>query len=196
MESQGQALRSRIYRDYLVLSIRFTAISFVEKLGYSAQDLLENTYTEKMRTLSLSPEEMKPYMQELIHRAIGLAHQAIDSRSKRMIHKAMGYIEENYAKDSISLSEAAHAAEVSPNYFSAVFRQEIGMTFTEYLTKKRMEKAKRLLRQTERNSGEIAAEVGFKDPHYFSFVFKKTQGCTPKEYRSGTKADRAGRPSS
>lgn len=196
LESQGQALRSRIYRDYLVLSIRFTAISFVEKLGYSAQDLLENTYTEKMRTLSLSPEEMKPYMQELIHRAIGLAHQAIDSRSKRMIHKAMGYIEENYAKDSISLSEAAHAAEVSPNYFSAIFRQEIGMTFTEYLTKKRMEKAKRLLRQTERNSGEIAAEVGFKDPHYFSFVFKKTQGCTPKEYRSGTKADRAGRPSS
>ena len=56
------------------------------------------------------------------------------------------------------------------------------------MTKKRMEKAKRLLRQTERNSGDIAAEVGFKDPHYFSFVFKKTQGCTPKEYRSGTKA--------
>ena len=61
------------------------------------------------------------------------------------------------------------------------------MTFTEYVTKKRMEKAKQLLRQTERPSGDIAAEVGFKDPHYFSFVFKKTQGCTPREYRGGVR---------
>ena len=188
LKSQGQALRSRIFRDYLVLSIRFTAIAFVENLGYSAQDLLENTYTEKMQVLSLSLEEMKPYMQELMYRAIKLGCKAMDNRSKRMIQKARGYIEENYARASISLNEAARAAEVSPNYFSATFRQEMGMTFTEYVTKKRMEKAKRLLRQTERNAGDIAAEVGFKDPHYFSFVFKKTQGCTPKEYRSRPKA--------
>lgn len=187
LKSQGQALRSRIFRDYLVLSIRFTAIAFVENLGYSAQDLLENTYTEKMQVLSLSLEEMKPYMQELMYRAIKLGCKAMDNRSKRMIQKARGYIEENYARASISLNEAARAAEVSPNYFSATFRQEMGMTFTEYVTKKRMEKAKRLLRQTERNAGDIAAEVGFKDPHYFSFVFKKTQGCTPKEYRSRPK---------
>ena len=127
-------------------------------------------------------------MQELMHRAIQLSALSMESRGKRLIQKAVGYIEDNYAKEGISLNEAANAAEVSPNYFSAMFRQEMGMTFTEYVTKKRMEKAKRLLRQTERNSGDIAAEVGFKDPHYFSFVFKKTQGCTPKEYRSGTKA--------
>ena len=188
LESQGQALHSRIFRDYLVLSIRFTAISFVEKLGYSPQDLLENTYTEKMQALTLTVKEMRPYMQELMHRAIQLSALSMESRGKRLIQKAVGYIEDNYAKEGISLNEAANAAEVSPNYFSAMFRQEMGMTFTEYVTKKRMEKAKRLLRQTERNSGDIAAEVGFKDPHYFSFVFKKTQGCTPKEYRSGTKA--------
>ncbi len=188
LESQGQALYSRIYRDYLVLSIRFTAIAFVEKLGFGSRDLLENTYTEKMQALTLTVKEIKPYMQELMHRALQLSHLAMENRSKRLIQKAMGYIEENYAREGLSLNEVAGAAEVSPNYFSAMFRQEMGMTFTEYVTKKRMEKAKRLLRQTERNSGEIAAEVGFKDPHYFSFVFKKTQGCTPKEYRSGAKA--------
>lgn len=100
----------------------------------------------------------------------------------------MGYIEENYAKETISLNEVAGAVEVSANYFSTVFRQETEMTFTEYVTQKRMEKAKQLLRQTERQSGDIATEVGFKDPHYFSFVFKKTQGCTPREYRSGMRA--------
>ena len=104
-----------------------------------------------------------------------------------MIKRAMAYIEENYANESISLNEVAGAVEVSANYFSTVFRQEMEMTFTEYVTQKRMERAKVLLRQTERQSGDIAAEVGFKDPHYFSFVFKKTQGCTPREYRSGIK---------
>lgn len=59
------------------------------------------------------------------------------------------------------------------------------MTFIEYVTKKRIDKAKKLLRQTEKHSGEIAVEVGYKDPHYFSFVFKKTVGCTPREYRNG-----------
>lgn len=59
------------------------------------------------------------------------------------------------------------------------------MTFIEYVTKKRMEKAKKLLSQTQMHSSEIAAAVGYKDPHYFSFVFKKTVGSTPREYRNG-----------
>ncbi len=188
LESHRGALRSKIFRDYLMLSIRFTAISFVENLGYSQNDLLRNTLTDNMKVFSLNIEDMRFYMQELMYRALELSNQALESQSKKLIKKAMGYIEENYAKDSISLNEVAGAVEVSANYFSTVFRQETEMTFTEYVTQKRMEKAKQLLRQTERQSGDIATEVGFKDPHYFSFVFKKTQGCTPREYRSGMRA--------
>lgn len=185
LESQKDALKSKMYRDYLMLSIRFTAIAFVEKLGYSRKDLLENTYTDKVQIFSLNVEDVRFYMQELLHRAIELGDRVMESQSKKLIKRAVIYIEENYTKDSISLNEVAGAVEVSANYFSTVFRQETGMTFTEYITKKRMDKAKQLLRQTERPSGDIAAEVGFKDSHYFSFVFKKTQGCTPREYRSG-----------
>lgn len=188
LESLREGLSSKLFRDYLMLSIRFTTIAFVENLGYSQSDLLENTYTDKMQILSLNMEDMRFYMQELMHRALELSNQALESQSKKLIKKAVGYIEENYAKDSISLNEVASVVEVSANYFSTVFRQETEMTFTEYVTQKRMEKAKQLLRQTERQSGDIAAEVGFKDPHYFSFVFKKTQGCTPREYRSGMRA--------
>ena len=60
-------------------------------------------------------------------------------------------------------------------------------TFVEYVTEKRIEKAKKLLKQTDKNSGEIAKEVGYKDSHYFSFVFKKLQGCSPREYRAEKK---------
>lgn len=185
LESQKDALKSKMFRDYLMLSIRFTTIAFVQKLGYSQEDLLEDTYADKVHSLILNIEDMRFYMQELLHRAIELGDCVVESQSKKLIKRAMAYIEENYTKDSISLNEVASAVEVSANYFSTVFRQETGMTFTECVTKKRMDKAKHLLRQTERPSGDIAAEVGFKDPHYFSFVFKKTQGCTPREYRSG-----------
>ena len=87
-------------------------------------------------------------------------------------------------QETLSLYTVAGEVGVSANYFSAVFSQEMEVTFIEYVTQKRMEKAKKLLRQTEKPSRDIAVEVGYKDPHYFSFVFKKTQGCTPREYRT------------
>ena len=66
-----------------------------------------------------------------------------------------------------------------------MFSQEMGCTLTEYITTRRMERAKEILRSTDRRSGEIAFDVGYHDPHYFSFLFKKTQGCTPRDYRAG-----------
>ena len=78
-------------------------------------------------------------------------------------------------------------SNISANYLSAVFSQEMGATFTEYVTGNRMELAKELLRTTDKRSGEVAAAVGYRDPHYFSFLFKKTQGCTPRDYRGGGK---------
>lgn len=185
LESQRPALRSKLFRDYMTLSIRFTTLAFVEKLGYGQEEFLESCLPENMQTADLREEDMRPYMLSLMRRAIELNTKEKDTQGKKLISRALEYIEENYTRESLSLNEAAGAVEVSANYFSAVFSQEMEMTFTEYVTQKRMERAKKLLRQSEMHSGEIAAAVGFKDPHYFSFVFKKTQGCTPREYRSG-----------
>ncbi len=112
-----------------------------------------------------------------------------EERSSTMLKKVLEYIDEKYTDENFSLNDAANAANVSPNYFSAVFSQEMNMTFVEFVTKKRMDKAKKLLRQSKLSTADVAAEVGYKDPHYFSSVFKKTQGCTPREYRndSGSK---------
>lgn len=188
LESQAEALQSKLFRDYLMLSIRFTAIAFAESLGCGQEEFMENVWTDKMQNLSLGIEDMKPYMMSLLGKAIELGDRERDSQGKKVIKKALEYIEENYMQESLSLNGAASAAEVSSSYFSAAFSQEMNMTFTEYVTHKRMEKAKKLLRQSQMQQSEIASAVGYKDPHYFSFVFKKTVGCTPREYRMGAKA--------
>lgn len=86
--------------------------------------------------------------------------------------------------EDISLGSVACEMKVSANYLSSAFSQSMERTFTEYITEKRMDRAKKLLLETELTSAEIATEVGYKDAHYFSFVFKKTAGISPREYRS------------
>ena len=106
-------------------------------------------------------------------------------RSNDITGEALRYIDRNFSDPNISLNSVAEASNISANYLSALFSQKVGLSFVEYLTKKRMARAQQLLRQTSKRSGEIAYEVGYKDPRYFSFVFKKTQGCTPSSYRTG-----------
>ena len=135
---------------------------------------------------------MRHYIEEMLMQAIAFRDRENESQSKKALKKSLEYIEENYMRESLSLNEIAAAQDVSPNYFSAMFSQEMQMTFVEYVTRKRMEKARSLLRETDLRANEIALAVGYKNPHYFSFVFKKTQGCTPREYRAaeGGKAEK------
>lgn len=111
-----------------------------------------------------------------------------DYQNKRLLKGALAYIDLHFCEEELSLNQVAKEIGVSTNYFSAIFSQSMQKTFTEYVTAKRMEYAKSLLKNTEKSSGEIATEVGYKDPHYFSFVFKKTQGLSPREYRAKKQA--------
>ncbi len=181
----SEALNSKLFRDYLLLNVRFTTIAYVESLGIRQEDFIAEEDHDRLHKISVSKEEIHAYMVELLNRAMKLRDEESENQSKRILKKALDYIEENFSQESFSLNSVSGEVGVSGNYFSSIFSQEMEMTFIEYVTKKRMEKAKKLLRQTEKHSGEIAAEVGYKDPHYFSFVFKKTQGCTPREYRNG-----------
>ena len=119
--------------------------------------------------------------------AVKLRIQSSANRYKDILSRAVEYIDSHFSDENLSLNMVAKEVNISANYLSAVFSQEMKSTFVEYVTAKRMAKAKELLRTTDKHSGEIALEVGYKDPHYFSFLFKKTQGMTTREYRSGGK---------
>ena len=180
------ALESRMFRDYVVLNIRFTITAYVESLG-STQEEYKERLENSSRDMHMKPDEVFDYFVDMLQAAISIRDKESSYQSGKMLRKVLDYIDENYTKDTLSLNSAATAVDVSANYLSAIFSQNMQKTFIEYVTGKRMEKAKKLLRGTDKSTSEIAAEVGYKDPHYFSFVFKKTQGCSPREYRSGKK---------
>ena len=105
-----------------------------------------------------------------------------DSYGKRQALMALEYIEQNYADSSITLNSVCTALAMSTSYFSSVFKNYTGETFIEALTKKRIEKAKKMLERGNRRTYEIAEAVGYSDAHYFSVTFKKITGKTPTEY--------------
>jgi len=184
----SQAIKSKMFRDYILLNVRFTTLSFVESLGYSQEDFFDSRESDTLKDLAANAQDTGEYMQRILERAILLRDRESADKSKMALGKALEYIDENYDKDTISLNAVADEIEISPNYFSTMFSQEMGITFIEYITEKRMKKARKLLRETDLHSAEIASEIGFRDPHYFSFVFKKTMGCTPREFRTKAKA--------
>lgn len=183
-----EALKSRLFQNYLVFHIHFVTVAYVESIGCDKKEFLDMLGEEQIQDVNLSTEELSRYIQNIFQKAMELRDRESANQSKKILKKAIDYIEENFAQETLSLNTVANAVNVSANYFSAIFSQEMQVTFIEYVTQKRMEKAKKLLRQTEKHAGDIALLVGYKDPHYFSFVFKKTQGCTPREYRAGVKA--------
>lgn len=95
--------------------------------------------------------------------------------------KAIRFINAHYAED-INLDSLAQEVFVSTYYLSHLFRREMGVTFSDYLAKVRVEKAKALL--MEGVSVESTSErVGYNDSNYFIKIFKKYVGVTPAKYR-------------
>jgi len=183
-QSIKDGLKSKLFRNYLLLNVRFSAIAYAEKLGCAQEEFLKKAGADNIPEDMQNLELIKDYFKCLVRQVILERDKENTDRSHTILAGALEYIEEHYEQESLSLNEAAAVINVSPNYFSAMFSQEMNMTFIEYVTKKRMEKAKKLLRQSNLPTAEIAARSGYKDAHYFSFVFKKTQGCTPREYRN------------
>lgn len=182
-----EALDSMLFSQYVMLNVRFTAAAFVESLGQKQEELTSAVDNLPPINQMFGIENVERYMTRLLCRAVELRESACKPQYHEVVKQGLRYIDQHYTETGISLNEVACAIKISANYFSALFSQEMDCTFVEYLTNKRMERAKELLRSGNMRTGEIALAVGYKDSHYFSYLFRKTQGCTPRDYRAGEK---------
>jgi len=89
----------------------------------------------------------------------------------------------------VSLEEAAQLCHLSSGYFSRSFTKEFGVSYTAYITKLKIEWAKKILTNTDLPVTQISDHLGFSDPGYFTKIFKKQEYLTPSLYRRYTPSE-------
>jgi AraC family transcriptional regulator len=102
---------------------------------------------------------------------------------KYKLQQVIDYINAYLDRD-LSLQELSHLVQMSPHYFSTLFKQTTGITPHQYVIRCRIEKSKYLMVETKLPLAEIAIQVGFVDQSHLHRHFKRCVGVTPKNYRN------------
>ena len=129
-----------------------------------------------------STEQIKEYLQKIMKEIIKAQVDIGEQKEKNTVAQVIDYLNGNYM-NNITLTDMAEIVHLNANYFSEIFHKEKGITFKEYLTQIRMERAKELLKRSNYRQSEIAAMVGYNDTKHFSKIFRKYVGITTTEYR-------------
>ncbi|MDF2921672.1 MAG: hypothetical protein K0R57_586 [Paenibacillaceae bacterium] len=100
-----------------------------------------------------------------------------------VIEMVQAHIHDHYAEANLSLETVSQFAGLSSSYLGKLFKSTVEMSFSEYLSSTRLEKARELLLTTEETAFRISESVGMYNVSYFTTLFKKKYGVTPSMYR-------------
>jgi len=134
---------------------------------------INNAHTTDEITLAASQSLVK-FMDELTSNS--------KVKNRHLINEVKNFIRKNYPHN-ITLEEISNFVFLSPGYLSKIFKEELGCTVMEYVTRVRIEEAKKMLLNTMFNIDEISEKLGYSDPSYFAKVFRRTEGISPREFR-------------
>lgn len=157
-------------------------IKVCSDLGYDMSHTLNDSLlSEEILDRFESREEIIIYLYTTIINIFKLEKKDVLSTVNK-IRLAMKYIQAHFYEDII-VNELAYMFAMNPNYFSKVFKKEMGTTVINYISDLRIKNACELLKETNASIIEIAKSVGYQDNQYFYRVFKKKTGRTPLAYR-------------
>ncbi len=147
-----------------VIGINYTALSQVQE--------------------ATSVQEVSAWLLRISERFLSFVFEAQTAPHREVIVLARRYVR-GHAAEKIGLTEVAQSVGLSPAYLSGLFKEEMGITFTAYLARVRVDSAKNMLKTGTTSLAQVAAETGFADQSHFSRVFKRNTGTSPARYRAG-----------
>ena len=185
IDSMGSAaIHSVMMVNFLYVEILMAASRIIKECGGEPREVISGSMWEQSLFSTIhEPQEVIPVAREILEKAIAFREGQFSTRYNSTINKARAYLAQEYQHSGVTLNDVSSHVCMSNSHFCTIFSQEVGMTFTEYLTNLRMTRAKELLRTTKLRSSDIAYAVGYNDPHYFSYLFKKHTALTPRDYR-------------
>lgn len=186
-EMTGLEAQQRIYQSLpLTKTIILTAYS---DFNYAQEAIKHGVHDYLLKPIR--PVDLKKAVNSAINAIdktkVSSSAQPPHQSGHSILKSVIRYIENHYSED-IKLNDVAEYVHLNPQYFSRYFKKEMGVNFTEYVTKLRIEKAKSYLLKTDKPIYRIAVDLGFNDASYFCKVFLKYENQTPVEYKKKWKA--------
>ena len=143
----------------------------------------EQTYQWLLRTSSESVDEIQELNSPLFSTGRDIPEDEGDSVPKSSpVYPAIEYIKTHLDK-KLTMSEMAELCRISQSYFSRMFTTTVGENFTNYVNRQKIQRAKKLLRDTDKSVTQISTELGYGDVSTFIRLFKRFEGTTPQVYR-------------
>ena len=152
-------------------------------------------FTDAQKALSLGavdyllkpikPDMMTTVLKKLEVKLAGkVQEEVIEQKEEKVpvIEQIITEIQEHYT-ENITLTELAKKYGISVGYLSSLIKENVGLSYSDYVTARRIQKAKELLEDERLSMEQIAEQTGFRDHFYFIKVFKKHTGITPGKYR-------------
>ncbi len=172
--------------DLFLLEVVTCLVRLTRSGGLPVEEVFGEKFAGAVSVSDFSSlEELGNWLGERCRRLHDLLGRRRSDSTGQMVERAKDYITGHYTDEQLSVETLCAHIHLSPTYFSTLFKREVGMPFTAYVTKVRMEEAARLLRETDEKTYRIAEATGFSDPNYFSYVFKRHFGLSPSKFRAG-----------
>jgi AraC-like DNA-binding protein len=183
LENRQTALRDEQIVN-LVISLQNSAFKTISALRVPLKpDAAPDFSAEKVGNMKLG--DMKAALRSFIEKICDEVHALKENQERGLSRSVIEYLEKNCLRDHlISLVSVADELRLGKNQVSGIVREASGMSFTEFINKKRIEYAKALLRDNSMTIEGIAKSAGFNYSYYFIKVFKALEGVTPGQYRS------------
>ncbi|CQR51525.1 response regulator [Paenibacillus riograndensis] len=196
-EQEMQALLSQVldYRKMLLYDI-----SYMEEISTAINELIFdkafNVYGKEAVEIIKVYRQIgylynSPHFQDYYHGVENLLNRMNDfikgiksaHLNQREMKAALLFIEQNYNRSDFNLAMVSNHVSFNYSYFSSAFKEYMGMSFSQYIKKLRLVKAKELLENSAYKVYEVSAKVGFENPKHFNKVFREAEGISPLEYR-------------
>jgi len=129
-----------------------------------------------------STEEINTAALKVLERYFKEIQTNSKTKNRLAIEGIKGFIRNNYNRN-LTLEEIADSVYLSPYYVSRIFKESQSITVMDYVTRVKLDEAKKMLGNTRYKIDEIAVRLGYSDASYFSKVFKKNEGMTPTQFR-------------
>lgn len=170
-------------RNNAVIELLSTMRDVIKEVNEKLFQSLQPYFNYSLLAAMSSAEEIAVYCDRIFDRIRMADEKKEYYDTDSLINKARSYIQENIHRD-ISQEGVANQLYICPAYLSRLFKKQTGETFTQYVTRVKMERAVELLKDPRYKTYQVSEMLGYKTPRYFSRLFRMQTGLNPSEYRS------------